>query len=476
MDLFELNENLNKNSPLADRMRPKNLAEFFGQEHLIGRNQNGKNVDGKPASQGQPKILRQLIEQDQVPSMILWGPPGTGKTTLAKIIAELTKSNFVSLSAVSAGVSQLKEIVKQAMEQRKFHQQKTILFIDEIHRWNKTQQDSLLPYVENGTLVLIGATTENPSFEINSALLSRVRVFVLESLSVKDISKIIRSALKNKITGLGNFNLTRGLADSSTMVNLSDEKQKDRGGKTSDFFDPQNINKSISTKNNSSLKIKTRAIKYLANFSNGDARTALNNLELAVKTLSPGQTEITEEIICQALQKAHHLYDKSGDQHYHLISALHKSLRGSDANASLYWLMRMFVAGEDPLYIARRLVRFASEDVGLANSQALTQAIAGYQACQFLGRPECDVHLAQVVVYLAKCKKSNELYEAVGKIKSDIENFMDEPVPIHLRNAPTKFMKDIGYGKEYKYNPNFSEPVDQEYLPKRFKNRKWLKI
>jgi len=430
MDLFEVNDNIKKDSPLADRMRPENLSEFAGQENLIGPG----------------KILRQLIEEDKVPSMILWGPPGTGKTTLARIIAKLTLSVFVSLSAVSSGVSQLKEVVLRAKERRKFHGEKTILFVDEIHRWNKTQQDALLPYVENGTVVLVGATTENPSFEVNGALLSRARVFVLEQLSNDDISKIIKRTLKDKTRGLGN--------------------QK--------------------------IKVKDSAVKYLASFSNGDARTALNALEivsqilgesglegdiLGISKVSPSEvkTEITKDLICEALQKSHYLYDKGGDQHYNIISALHKSLRGSDQNAALYWMMRMFEAGEDPLYIARRLVRFASEDIGLANSQALTQAIAGYQACQFLGRPECDVHLAQVVVYLARCKKSNELYEAVLAVRKEIENSMDEPVPIHLRNAPTKLMKNLGYGKDYKYNPHFEGTVDQEYLPKRLKNKKWLK-
>ncbi len=431
MDLFDSNENLKKHSPLADRMRPETLSEFFGQEHLIGKGLNGKAV-------GETKILRQLIETDQVPSMILWGPPGTGKTTLARVIANVTHSVFVSLSAVSAGVSQLKEVVLHATERKKFHGEKTILFIDEVHRWNKTQQDALLPYVENGTVVLVGATTENPSFEVNGALLSRARVFVLEQLSIDDISKIIKRALQDKIRGLGWMK----------------------------------------------IRMKESVIKYLANFAGGDARAALNALEIASQTLPGTEKEITKELIHEALQKSHYLYDKSGDQHYNIISALHKSLRGSDANAALYWLMRMFVAGEDPLYIARRLVRFASEDVGLANSQALTQAVAGYQACQFLGRPECDVHLAQVVVYLARCKKSNELYSAILAIKKDMENTMDEPVPINLRNAPTKLMKNLGYGKDYKYPPayadragnrNFSELILQEYLPRNLKNKKWLR-
>ncbi|MCX6713097.1 MAG: replication-associated recombination protein A, partial [Candidatus Vogelbacteria bacterium] len=415
MDLFDQNENLKKDSPLADRLRPESLDDFVGQEHLIGPG----------------KILRRLIEQDEAPSMILWGPPGTGKTTLARIIANVTHSVFVSLLAVASGVSQLKEVVAAAADRKKFHGLKTILFIDEIHRWNKSQQDALLPYVENGTVTLIGATTENPSFEVNSALLSRARVFVLEQLHEKDLEKILKRALKDKKLGLA--------------------------GK---------------------LKAEVSAIRYLAGLANGDARVALNALEAAAKFAggenethpndkAVGQVVLTKELVREALQKSHQLYDKGGDQHYNIISALHKSLRGSDANAALYWLMRMFVSGEDPLYIARRLVRFASEDVGLANSQALTQAIAGYQACQFLGRPECDVHLAQVVVYLAKCKKSNALYEAVLAVKAEVENSLDEPVPIHLRNAPTKLMKDLGYGKDYKYNPHFTGPVDQDYLPKK---------
>lgn len=351
MDLFEAEDNFVKNAPLADRMRPRRLEDFVGQEHLLG---------SFAGADGQKKILRQLIEQDAVPSIILWGPPGTGKTTLARIIAEMTKSFFVSLSAVTAGVSQLKEIVKEAEDRRKFHKTKTILFIDEIHRWNKAQQDALLPYVEKGTVVLIGATTENPSFEVNSALLSRSRVFVLEQLAEEDIFKILKRAVKDKDRGLG----------------------KDK------------------------IKIKDSVLKYLVSFSNGDARVALNALEVAVsvllnsdtsktaatqgsdvsKQVSQSSMELSKEIIREALQKSSYLYDKGGEQHYNIISALHKSLRGSDADAALYWLTRMFEAGEDPLYIARRLVRFASEDIGLANSRALEQAVAGYQACQFIGR------------------------------------------------------------------------------------------
>jgi len=415
-DLFDPNENLNKDAPLAERMRPETLDEFEGQEQLLGPG----------------KILRQLIESDQVPSLIFWGPPGTGKTTLARIIANVTHSVFVSLSAVTSGVTQLKEIVSSAVERKKYHGLKTILFIDEIHRWNKSQQDALLPVVENGTVSLIGATTENPSFEVNSALLSRAKVFVLEQLSEDDVYRIIKRTLKDKERGLGKLK----------------------------------------------IKAKDSVLKYLASFSNGDARVVLNALEMVGKILSAEgrvSSELSKELIKEALQKSHFLYDKGGDQHYNIISALHKSLRGSDANAALYWMTRMFEAGEDPLYIARRLVRFASEDIGLANSQALVQVVSVYQACQFLGRPECDIHLAQAVVYLAKCKKSNELYEALLEVKRDVENTMDEPVPIHLRNAPTRLMKDLGYGKDYKYNPHFEGPVDQDYLPKSLKKKRWLK-
>jgi len=416
MDLFDDNENRKSNAPLADRLRPEILADFVGQEHLIG---TGKG-------------LRQLIEADKVSSMILWGPPGTGKTTLGAIIAKLTGSSFVSISAVTSGVPQLKELINLALDRSKFHGQKTILFIDEIHRWNKAQQDALLPYVENGTIVLIGATTENPSFEVNSALLSRARVFVLEQLSADSILKIITRAIKDKDKGLGYLK----------------------------------------------IKAEKKVLRLLAELAHGDARVALNALEAAAMILPTGPKTakiLSKTLVEEALQKSAYLYDKSGEQHYNLISALHKSLRGSDADAALYWLMRMFVAGEDPLYIARRLVRFASEDIGLANSQALTQAVAGYQACQFLGRPECDVHLAQVVIYLAKCKKSNALYEATLAVKKDIELTGDLPVPIHLRNAPTKLMKNIGYGKDYKYSPEFNYQEKQDYLPKSLLNKKWLK-
>ena len=421
-DLFEQNID-NKSAPLADRLRPEKLADFVGQEEVI--------------SEG--KLLRQLIEKDEVPSLILWGPPGSGKTTLARIIAKVTGAKFIALPAVTSGVVELRAVIKDAQDRRKYpligragQSPKTILFIDEVHRWNKAQQDALLPHVENGTVVLIGATTENPSFEVNSALLSRCRVFVFNQLSAPAILKILQRALKDKEKGLG---LLR-------------------------------------------VKIDKKTLDFLAKVSDGDARNALNAIELASKTAKPnqsGQLEVDKNLIKESLQKSHLLYDKKGDEHYNIISALHKSLRGSEADASLYWLARMLEGGENPLYVARRLVRFASEDVGLANSQALTQAVAGYQACHFIGMPECNVILAQVVVYLAKCKKSNELYEAYLAVQKDVRETLDEPVPIHLRNAPTKLMKNLGFGQDYKYSPDFNYQEKQEYLPDRIKGRKYLK-
>ncbi|MFA5020858.1 MAG: replication-associated recombination protein A [Patescibacteria group bacterium] len=414
MDLFDLKTN--PDAPLADRLRPRTLLEFAGQEELIGEG----------------KLLRRLIESDQIPSMIFWGPPGTGKTTLARIIANLTGAEFMSFSAVASGVAELKKIIVQAKDSRKFHQRRTILFIDEIHRWSKSQQDALLPHVEDGTVILIGATTENPSFEVNSALLSRSRVFVLNQLETEDILKILAAALADQERGLGKLK----------------------------------------------IKAEKDVLDYLALLANGDARTALNVLELTVKATKPlknGIIKLNKEKIRDSLSRNAHLYDKSGEQHYNIISALHKSLRGSDVDAALYWLGRMLAGGEDPLYIARRLVRFASEDVGLANSRALEQAVAGYQACHFIGLPECNVILAQVVVYLAKCKKSNELYAAFGQVMQDVKETMDEPVPLHLRNAPTKLMKDLNYGKNYKYSPDFNYQEDQDYLPEKLKGKKYLK-
>ena len=407
--------NTKNTSPLADRMRPSTLEDFFGQEEIVGEN----------------KLLRKAIESDQVPSIILWGPPGSGKTTLAHIIAKKTKSDFQKLSATSSGVKELGEILETAKQNKRLGTN-TILFVDEIHRWNKKQQDALLPFVENGTITLIGATTENPSFEVISALLSRARVFVLKQLTIEQIGKIISLALKDKKNGLGLLK----------------------------------------------LKMNKETISLLAQMSNGDARTALNVLEYAATvgtTLGLSlQKAITPEIIKESFQKSHLLYDKNGEEHYNIISALHKSMRGSDANAALYWLARMLEAGEDPLYIARRVVRFASEDIGLANSLALPQAVAAYQACHFIGMPECNVILAQAVVYMAKCKKSNELYTGYIAAKKDVEELGNLPVPLHIRNAPTKLMKELGYGKDYKYSPNFGYQENQEYLPEKLKNKKYL--
>lgn len=399
--------NYNSATPLAARMRPLNLEEFLGQEEIVGPG----------------KILRQAIEKDELPSMILWGPPGSGKTTLAKIIANSTKALFEQISAVTDGKKELLEVVKRAEASRRLGQ-KTILFIDEIHRWNKSQQDALLPYIENGTIILIGATTENPSFEVISALLSRCRVFVLKKLKPEHIVTIIERALKDKSRGLGGLKISMNKA----------------------------------------------AIRLLAEMSNGDARTALNVLEYSAQL----SLKIDENIIKEAFQKSHLFYDKNGEEHYNIISALHKSMRGSNPDAALYWLARMLEAGEDPLYIARRLVRFASEDIGLANSRALEQAVAAYQACHFIGIPECNVILAQAVVYMAKCKKSNQLYRAYNKAKEDVKKYGNLPVPLHLRNAPTKLMKELNYGKDYKYSPDYNYQEKQEYFPDKLKNRKYF--
>lgn len=413
VDLFD--QNIKKNAPLAERMRPETLEAFAGQEHLLGAG----------------TLLKRALEGDQVPSMIFWGPPGCGKTTLARIIAKMTNSDFIQFSAVTTGVKELREVVKKAKDNIKLYQRKTILFIDEIHRWNKAQQDALLPHIEDGTVILIGATTENPSFEINSALLSRCRVFVLEKLSGQNIADLIVESIKDKARGYGNLK----------------------------------------------IKIDKETVKYLAVMADGDARVAYNALEFAVTSAGKDkEVDLTKDKVKEALQKSHLLYDQTGEQHYNIISALHKSLRGSDPDASLYWLARMLEAGEDPLYVARRLVRFASEDVGLADPGALTQAVAGYQACHFIGMPECNVILAQVVVYLAKAPKDNELYEAYGQVQKDVKETENDPVPLHLRNAPTKLMKDLGYGKDYKYNPQFGYQGDiQDYLPKKLRGKKYFR-
>ncbi|MFH0892247.1 MAG: replication-associated recombination protein A [Candidatus Falkowbacteria bacterium] len=397
-----------KYAPLADRMRPEKLEDFLGQEEVVGAG----------------KMLRRAIEADQLPSMIFWGPPGTGKTTLASIIAKQTSAEFLRISAVTSGMKELRQIISESRANR-IEDKKTVLFIDEIHRWNKSQQDALLPHVESGLLTLIGATTENPSFEVRGALLSRCRVFVLERLNETHIAAIVKKAIGDKERGLGRLN----------------------------------------------VKMGENEIKLLSGMANGDARTALNILEYA----SGLGEEITAEVIKEAFQKSHLLYDKDGEEHYNIISALHKSMRGSDADAALYWLARMLEAGEDPLYVARRLVRFASEDIGLANSRALEQAVSAYNACHFMGMPECNVVLAQAVVYMAKCRKSNDLYIAYGKAARDVKEHGNLPVPIHIRNAPTKLMKELGYGKDYKYSPDHGYGEKQEYLPEKIKGRKYLR-
>jgi putative ATPase len=394
--------NANNNSPLADRVRPKTLDDFFGQEKLVGED----------------SFLRQAIEDDQVPSLILWGPPGSGKTTLAGIIANLTQSDFVEISAVTSGKKDLIKLLEAAKENKKIGR-RTVIFIDEIHRWNKAQQDALLPHVEKGIIILIGATTENPSFEVISALLSRARVFVLQKLSPADLEKILKRA-----TAL-------------------------LGGEAS--------------------KLSDGVIKFISQMSNGDARTALNVLEAAINL----KKDISIDEIKKILQKSHLFYDKTGEEHYNIISALHKSMRGGDADAAIYWLARMLEGGEDPLYVARRLVRFASEDIGLANSTALILANAVFDACYKLGMPECSVHLAQCVIYLAKSKKDITAYEAYNRAKHDVEELGNLPVPLHIRNAPTKLMKELDYGKGYKYTPK-EDSSDQEYLPEELKNKKYL--
>ncbi|MFA5211040.1 MAG: replication-associated recombination protein A [Patescibacteria group bacterium] len=403
-------------TPLADRMRPRNFSEYVGQKQIIGEG----------------KLLRKLVEQDNMSSIIFWGPPGVGKTSLANIVAVETKSNFKTLSAVESGKKDLLKIIKEAKEDFKYNNKKTILFIDEIHRWNKAQQDTLLPYVEKGDVVLIGATTENPSFEIIGPLLSRSRVFILKLLEKEDIVALINQTLVDKERGLGNYH-----------IEISDED-----------------------------------IDLLAELSAGDARSALNCLEIAFKVnliKNKNNIKISKENIKEALQKTHLVFDKNGEEFYNLISALHKSMRGSDADASLYWLARMLEGGADPLYIARRVLRFASEDIGMANSQAMVQANTAFEACHKIGYPECSVHLAQAVVYCAQSKKSNLLYTAYNKAAEDARNTSHLGVPIHLRNAPTKFMKEIGYGKDYKYTPDYKgDEAKQDYLPEELKNKKYI--
>ena len=428
MNLFAygVQQQLKKEAPLADRMRPETLAEFIGQQDVVGEG----------------SVLRGLIDQDQVPSMILWGPPGTGKTTLSRLIAKMTQSRFVSLSAVASGIAELRQVIAESEERLGMHNTRTIVFVDEIHRWNKSQQDAFLPYVENGTIILIGATTENPSFEINAALLSRCRVFVLQRLESDAITILLERAVSDPRRGFG------------------DRK----------------------------LQVDNDALHFIAEMADGDARAALTTLDLAVSSFQEGKNvggtnfakvpsrvvHFTREMIAKVLKRPHLFYDKTGEQHYNIISALHKSMRGSDADAALYWLGRMLEAGEDPLYVARRLVRFASEDIGLADPQALVQATAAFQAAHQLGMPECNVCLAQAVVYLARAPKSNALYAAYGAVQRDIAETSNEPVPIHLRNAPTSLMKDLGYGKDYVYPPDAQGKVSQDYFPQKLRGKKYL--
>ncbi|OGN94844.1 MAG: AAA family ATPase [Chloroflexi bacterium RBG_13_50_10] len=404
-----------QDAPLAARMRPRNFAEFVGQEHLVGKG----------------RVLRKSIESDQLPSMIFWGPPGSGKTTLAYVISDVTKSHFSPLSAVNAGVADLRRVVDEAKRRRKLSGQRTVLFIDEIHRFNKTQQDVILPYVENGVVTLIGATTENPSFEVISALLSRCRVFTLYSLTDDEVRLIVERAISDEERGLGKL-----------KVELAED-----------------------------------ALGLLVVISNGDARVALNALEMGARATAPeadGQRRLSLTVIEEALQHRALLYDKDGDQHYDLISALHKSLRGSDPDAALYWLGRMLEAGEDPLYVARRLVRFASEDVGMADPQALIVAVAAQQAAHFIGMPEGNLALAEAVTYLATAPKSNSLYEAYSKVQQDVERSRNEPVPLNLRNPVTKLMRGLGYGKGYKYAHDYPDHfVEQQNLPTMLKGKRY---
>lgn len=386
------------NQPLASRLRPRSLDEFVGQTHLIGPG----------------KILRRLIEEDKITSLIFWGPPGVGKTTLATIIANQTHSAFINFSAVTSGIKEIKTVMTQAEQARKIGE-KTIVFVDEIHRFNKAQQDAFLPFVEKGSIILIGATTENPSFEVNGALLSRCKVFVLQGLKTEDLVTLLKRAITDK----------RGFGEQK--VNITDEQ-----------------------------------LEVVAKFANGDARNALSTLEMVVlngDVASNGEITVTDDTLEQCISKKSLLYDKNGEEHYNIISALHKSMRNSDPDAAVYWLARMLEAGEDPIYVARRVARFASEDVGLADPHALEMAIAAYQACHFIGMPECSVHLTQAVVYMALAPKSNALYLAYEAAKHDAIRELAEPVPLVIRNAPTKLMKELNYGKGYQYAHDTEEKL-----------------
>ena len=400
-------------APLADRMRPQSLADYVGQTHLCG---NGR-------------ILRQMLEKDQVCSMIFWGPPGVGKTTLARIIAGMTKSDFVNFSAVTSGIKEIREIMKQAEENRAYGI-RTLVFVDEIHRFNKAQQDAFLPYVERGSITLIGATTENPSFEINAALLSRCKVFVLKELTKEDLTQMLRRAMTDK-RGFGN----------------------------------------------TTVRMEENTLSVIAAFANGDARMALNTLEMAVlngEICPDGSITVSRETLEQCLGKKTLLYDKKGEEHYNLISALHKSMRNSDPDAAVYWLARMLESGEDPLFIARRLIRFASEDIGLADNQALQTAVAAYHACHDIGMPECNLSLTQAVVYLCLAPRSNALYRAYETAKADALTRLSEPVPLVIRTAPTQLTDELHYGEGYVYAHDTAEKMARmTCLPESLKDRRY---
>ncbi len=415
MEQMSLFDDRKTSARLASRLRPEALDEYVGQQHLLGPG----------------KLLRQLIEKDQISSMIFWGPPGVGKTTLARIIAKLTRADFIEFSAVTSGIKEVRSVMDRAEESRKMGM-RTLLFIDEIHRFNKAQQDAFLPYVEKGSIILVGATTENPSFEINSALLSRCKVFVLKALEEEDLCRLLHHALTSP-KGLG-----------SMQVDMGEEE-----------------------------------IAAVARFANGDGRTALNTLEMAVlngEVSGDGTVHVTEEVLAQCMNRRSLLYDKNGEEHYNLISALHKSMRNSDPDAAVYWLCRMLDGGEDPLYIARRLIRFASEDVGMADSNALQVAVAAYQACHFLGMPECDVHLTHAVVYLSMTAKSNALYMACEMAKKDVRTLPAEPVPKQICNAPTRLMKELDYGKNYEYAHDTEEKLTRmQCLPDSLAGRRYYR-
>lgn len=401
--------------PLAARLRPRTLDEFVGQEHLLGSG----------------RVLRRLIEEDHVSSMIFWGPPGVGKTTLARIIAHRTKASFIDFSAVTSGIKEIRTVMQQAEENRRFGE-RTIVFVDEIHRFNRAQQDAFLPFVEKGSIILIGATTENPSFEVNGALLSRCKVFVLHALTEADLTLLLQRALDDP----------RGFGGQEVIL-------------------PREL------------------LERIALFSNGDARAALSTLEMAVlngEMDENGATRVTEATLEQCTSRKSLLYDKKGEEHYNLISALHKSMRNSDPDAAVYWLARMLEAGEDPLYVARRVLRFASEDVGLADPRALENAVAAYQACHFIGMPECSVHLTQAVVYMSLAPKSNALYMAYEGAKRDAMEQLSEPVPLVIRNAPTGLMRELEYGKGYQYAHDTEEKLtNMQCLPDSLKDRRYYR-